>query len=99
MNCISSLLPFASKYHKCDILSFWIDTSIVIEVWSDESLHSGWIQCQLNTGKNRWRNTKSKTELVLWSLSENLVGTFSIGLEMSREKESAKSKRESLWMK
>ena len=98
MNCISSLLPFASKCCGCDILSSWIDTSIVIRVWSDESLHSGWIQCWLNSGKDGQRNTKSKTELVLWSLSENLLGMFSIGLEMFREKESAMSKRELLWM-
>ena len=76
-----------------------MDTLIVIGVWSDKSLHFGWIQCWLNSGKNGQRNTKSKTELVLWLLSENLVGTFSIELEMSREKESTMSKRELLWMK
>ena len=52
----------------------------------------------MNSGKDGQRNTKSKTKLVLWSLSENLVGTFSIGLEMSKEKEFAMSKRELLWM-
>jgi len=50
----------------------------------------------LNSGKDGQRNTKYKTELVLWLLSENLVGMFLIGLEMSREKESAMSKRELL---
>jgi len=51
---------------------------------------------QLNLGKDGQRNTKSRTELALLLLSENLVGTFSIGLEMFREKESAMSKSESL---
>ena len=98
MNYISLSLPFASKHHECNILSSRIDTLIVIGAWSNESLHSGWIQCLLNSGKDGWRNTKSKTELVLWSLSENLVGMFSIELGISREKESAMSKRESLWI-
>ena len=52
----------------------------------------------MNSGKDGWRNTKSKTELALWLLSENLVETFSIELEISRENESAMSRRESLWM-
>jgi len=43
-------------------------------------------------------NTKSRTELALWSLSENLVGMFLRGLEMSKENESAMSKRELLWL-
>ena len=52
----------------------------------------------LNSGESRQRNTKSRTELALLSLSENLVGTFSRGLKMFKEKESAMSKRESLWL-
>jgi len=51
----------------------------------------------LNLGRDEQRNTKSRTELALLLLSENLVGTFSIGLEIFREKESAISKSESLW--
>jgi len=50
----------------------------------------------LNSGKDGRRNTKSRTELALLSLSENLVGTFSIGLEIFKEKGSAMSKSESL---
>ena len=40
---------------------------------------------------------RSKTEFEFWSLSENLVGKFWVGLEMARENESAISKRMSLW--
>ena len=52
----------------------------------------------MNSGEEGQRNTKSRTELALWSLSENLVGTFSRGLEMSQENESAISKKELLWL-
>ena len=48
---------------------------------------------QLNSGKDGQRNTKSRTELALLALS---VETFSIGLEIFKEKESAISKSESL---
>ena len=51
---------------------------------------------QLNSGKDGQRNTKSRTELALLALSENLVEMFSIGLEIFKEKESAISKSESL---
>ena len=53
----------------------------------------------LNLGKDRQRNTKSRTELALLLLSEYLVGTFSIGLETFKEKKSTMSKSESLWHK
>ena len=75
-----------------------MDTSTVIGAWSDESLQFGWIQWQLNSGEERQRNTKSRTKLALWSLLENLVETFLRGLEMSKENESAMSKRELLWL-
>ena len=83
----------------CDILSSQINMSTVIEVWSEESLQSGWMMWQLNLGKDGWRNTKSRTELALLLLSEYLVETFSIGLETFKEKESAMSKSELLWHK
>jgi len=50
----------------------------------------------LNSEEERWRNTRSKTELELQSLSENLVGKFSEGLEIAKENEFAISKRVSL---
>ena len=52
---------------------------------------------QLNSGKDGQRNTKSRTELALLLLLENLVGMFLIGLEIFKEKKSAMSKSESLW--
>ena len=98
MNWFSSLLLFASNHHIYDILSLQMDTLTVIRAWSNESLQFGWIQWWLNSREEEQRNTKSITELALWSLSENLVGTFSRGLEMFQENESAMSKRESLWL-
>ena len=52
----------------------------------------------LNSDKNGWRNTRSKMEFESQSLSENLVGRFSVGLEISSENESTISKRVSLWL-
>jgi len=51
----------------------------------------------LNSEEEGQRNTRSKTEFEFWLLSENLVGKFSVGLEMARENKSAISKRMSLW--
>jgi len=50
-------------------------------------------------GKDGQRNTRFRIELALLLLSENLVGTFSIGLEILREKKSAMSKSKSLLYK
>jgi len=47
-------------------------------------------------GKDGQRNTKSRTDLALLLLLENLVGMFSIGLEIFKEKESAMLKSELL---
>jgi len=52
----------------------------------------------LNSGEEEWRNTKSRTELALWSVLENLVGTFLRDLEMSKENEATMPKRELLWL-
>ena len=99
INYFSLSLPFASDCCVYDILSLQIDMLTVIGAWSEESLQSEWMLWWLNSGKDGWRNTKSRTELVLLLLLENLVRTFSIGLEMSEENESAMSKSELLWHK
>ena len=67
--------------------------STVIGVWSNKSLHSGWIWWQLNSKEENWRNTRSKTKFEFQLLSENLVGKFLVGLEIARENKSAISKR------
>ena len=97
MNWFSSSLPFTSDHHVCDILSSWMDTLTVIRAWSDESLQFGWIWWRLNSGEEGQRNTKSRTELALWLLLENLVEMFLRGLEISKENESIISKRELCW--
>ena len=43
----------------------------------------------LNSDKNGWKNTRSKMEFESQSLSENLAGRFSVGLEISSKNESA----------
>ena len=98
MKFFSSSLPFESVHHVIDSISSWMVMSTVIGAWSDDSLQSGWTWWLLNSGEDGLKNTKSKTELVLWSLSEYLVEIFSIGLEISKKKESVISKRELLWL-
>ena len=73
-----------------------MDMLIVIQAWSDKSLQSGWMQWLLNSDDEDQRNTRSKMEFESQSLSENLVGRFSVGLEISSKNESAVSKRVSL---
>ena len=52
----------------------------------------------LNSEEESHRKTRSKIELESWSLLEYLVGKSSVGLESSNWKESAISKRMSLWV-
>ena len=94
INYFSSSLPLTSDHHSFGILSSWMGILIVIRVWSDKSLHSRCIWWWLNSEEKGWR---SKTKLELWSLSENLVGKFSEGLEIAKENKSVISKRVSLW--
>ena len=97
INCFSSSLSLTSDHCLFGILLSWMEISMVIRVWSDESLHLGCIWWQLNFEEKRWRNTRSRTKLELWSLSKNLIGKFSEGLEIAKENKSAISKRISLW--
>ena len=97
-NRLSSSLPLIRDHLLVDICSLLMDTSIVIGAWSDKSLQSGWMQWLLNSNENGQRNTRSKMEFESWSLLENLVKRFSVGLEISSENESAISKRVSLWL-
>ena len=53
-----------------------------------------WLSC---FGELECRNTRSKTEFKSWILLGYLVEKNSIGLEISNQKESAISKRVSLW--
>ena len=50
----------------------------------------------MNSEEEDWKNTRSKIEFEFQLLSENLVGKFSVGLEIVRENESAILKRMSL---
>jgi len=97
INCFFSSLSLTSDRYLFGILSSWMGMLTVIEVWLDESLYSRCIWWQLNSEEEGQRNTRSKTELELQSLSENLVGRFSEGLEIAKENESAILKRVSLW--
>ena len=97
INCFSSSLSLTSDYCLLGILLSWMGISTVIGAWSDKNLHSRCIWWWLNSEEERQRNTRSKTKLVLWSLSKNLVRRFSEGLEIAKENKSAISKRVSLW--
>ena len=70
------------------ICSSIIAISIVSRVWSDNNLHSGWIVWLLNSDEIGWRNIRSMTEFELFWLSEYLVGTWLVGLNKIRSKES-----------
>ena len=98
MNQFSSSLPLISNRHLVKMFSSLMGMSIVIGVWLEKSLYSRWIWWGLNSQKEGQRNTRSKTEFEFWLLSKNLVGKFSVGLEMARENESAILKRMSLWI-
>ena len=56
------------------------------------------MQWLLNSDENGQRNTRSKMKFESWSLSENLVGRFLVGLEISSKNESVISKRVLLWL-
>ena len=97
INCFSSSLPLTSNHSLFGILLSWMGILMVIRAWLNESLHFRCIWWQLNSKEKRWRNTRSRTKLELWSLSKNLIGKFSEGLEIAKENKSAISKRVSLW--
>jgi len=52
--------------------------------------------CELISSESHHRNIKSRTEFESLVLSEYLVGTWSIGKERNKLKESAIAKRSSL---
>jgi len=52
--------------------------------------------CELISSESHHRNIKSRTESESLALSENLIGTCSVGNERNRLKESAIAKRLSL---
>ena len=88
INWFSLPLPLISEHHLVGVSSSLIGISTVIRAWSDESLQSRWIWCQLNSIEEGWVKMRSKTKFEFWLLSKNLVGRFSIGLDKAREKES-----------
>ena len=94
----SSSLPLTKECRLVGMFSSSMWMSTVIGAWSDISLQSGWIWWWLNFIDEGWVKTRSKTEFEFWSLSENLVGKFSVRLDKAREKESAILNNMSLWM-
>ena len=66
-------------------------------VWSDDSLHSGWIVWLSNLTDPYLKNMRSITEFELWSLSEYLVETGLVRYNSPSKKESVMSKSKSLW--
>jgi len=68
-----------------------------IGVWSKESLQSEWVWWLSNFWELEYKKMRSRTEFESQALSANLVGENLMGLDNSIWKESAISKRMSLW--
>ena len=88
MNDSSSLLFFTIENLDVMMFSSVIEMVIVSEVWSEESRQSGWIKWLLSSEKPLHRNMRSMTELDSLSGVEYLVGTWLVGTNKSKLKES-----------
>ena len=80
------------------ICSLIIVVLIVSRVWSDGNLHSGKIIWLSNSDKVYWRNMRSMTKFKSFWLSEYLVGTWLVGLDIYKLIESTMSVRRSWWI-
>ena len=70
---------------------------IVRRAWSEGKQSSEWILWLVSFNEFDSKKIRSMTKLELFSLSEYQVGTYWIGENKARSKESAISTRLSLW--
>ena len=96
MNSSSSLLFFVIVLLQVAICSLTIGMVIVKDTWLDMRCYLGWIECMFSLEESQWRNIKSMTEFESLALLEYLVGTWLIGYDRLKLKESAITKRSSL---
>ena len=80
------------------ICSLMIRMVIVSRAWSDTKCQSGWIEWLSSSSDLNLKNIRFRTKFKSWLLSRYLVGTYLVGTESSRKKESAMSKNKSLWI-
>ena len=99
MKSFSSLLSFLMDWMMVLIFSLLIPTLIRRETWSKGFHNSGKRVCLSNLGLSGTRKTKSRTKLVLWGLSANLMGPGFDGGESSRPRLLTIVMRSSMWMK
>ena len=98
MNAFSSTLPLAIKHFLLWICCSLIGIEMVSGVWSNDNLHSRWIEWLSKFSEPYLRNTRSITELELWLLSEYLVGTGLVEYDRPNKRESVISISKSLWV-
>ena len=88
MNNSSSSLFFTIENLDVIMFSSVIGMVIVSGAWSEESHQSGWIKWLLSSEEPLCRNMRSMTELDSLSVFEYLVGTWLVGTDKSKLKES-----------
>ena len=96
IKALSSSLSLTINCFLVWICSLTIGIVIVNEVGSDVSHHFGWIEWLLISFEPNHRNIKSMTKFKSWLLSKYLVGTWLVGLDRPKLKESAISNNKSL---
>ena len=95
-NWVSSSLPFLILL--LHILMIYSEMGIVIvkEAWLEERCHSEWIEWLLRTEESHWTNMRSMVKFNSLALSVYLVGTWLIGIDKNKSKESARIIKSSL---
>jgi len=93
MNSTSSSLFLAIVLLWVMVCSSIIGMMIIRDAWSDVRHYSRWIRWVFSSKESHCRNIKSMTKFKLFALSEYLVGTWSVGYERLKLKESAITKR------
>ena len=93
----SSLLFLIKECFLVCNCSSIMEMSTDIRAWSEVSLQLGWIWWLSNSWELGRKKIRFRTEFKSWTLSANLVGKKTTGLERSIWKESAISNKVLLW--
>ena len=96
-NLFSSLLFLISMHLLVRIYSSKIKILTVRRAWSDVSFRSEWMIWLLYSNNSGLRNIRSITEFEFYWLSEYIVEICLVGLNNSKQKKLAISKRFWLW--
>ena len=79
------------------ICSLTIKIVIVSRAWSKMKCYSSWIEWLFSSSDPNCRNIKLRIKFKSWLLSEYLVGTWLMGLDRPKLKNSAMSNNKLLW--